>query len=182
MKRTDARVRYTQHVLKESFLTLLRDKPVNRITVKEVCELAELNRATFYAHYSNCFALLESIEQELFDAFRQSLQLVDAFDVSAMINAIYAMVEQHENACRVLIFSGRNSSVLGRMIDLARQESLIRWKQYLPQATEDELEMLYTHLSNGLMHVVVEGYDKYKREDVVAFVNRIMESSLSQFK
>ena len=53
MKRTDARVRYTQHVLKESFLMLLRDKPVNRITVKEVCELAELNRATFYAHYSN---------------------------------------------------------------------------------------------------------------------------------
>ena len=83
MKKTDARVRYTRRVLKESFLTLLRDKPVNRITVKEVCELAELNRATFYAHYSDCFALLESIEQELLDALGQSLRLVDAFDVSA---------------------------------------------------------------------------------------------------
>ena len=88
MKKTDARVRYTQRVLKESFLTLLHEKPVNRITVKEVCELAELNRATFYSHYSDCFALLESIEQELIDAFRQSLELVDAFDVSAMISAI----------------------------------------------------------------------------------------------
>ena len=182
MKKTDARVRYTQRVLKESFLTLLREKPVNRITVKEVCELAELNRATFYSHYSDCFALLESIEQELLDAFRQSLKLVDAFDVSAMVRAIYAMVEQHENACRVLIFSARSSSVLGRMIDVARQESLTRWKQYLPHATDEELEMLYTHLSNGLMHVVVDGYDKYKREDVIAFVNRIVKSSLSVFE
>ena len=57
MRKTDARIRYTQRVLKESFLTLLKQKPVNKITVKEVCEMAELNRATFYAHYSDCFAL-----------------------------------------------------------------------------------------------------------------------------
>ena len=58
MRKTDARIRYTQRILKESFLILLKQKPVNKITVKEVCEMAELNRATFYAHYSDCFALL----------------------------------------------------------------------------------------------------------------------------
>ena len=56
MKRSDARVRYTRKVLKESLLSLLKEKPINKITVKEVCELAELNRATFYSHYSDCFA------------------------------------------------------------------------------------------------------------------------------
>ena len=39
--------------------------------------------------------------------------------------------------------------------------------------------MLYTHLSNGLMHVVVEGYDRYERETVVRFVRRIVQASLS---
>ena len=98
MRKSDARVRYTQRVLKESFLSLLREKPVNKITVKEVCELAELNRATFYAHYSDCFALMESIEQELLDAFGQSLRLIDGFDVSALIAALYTMVEQNGDA------------------------------------------------------------------------------------
>ena len=42
--------------------------------------------------------------------------------------------------------------------------------------------MLYTHLSNGLMHVVVEGYEKYSREEVCLFVNRIVQCSLSQFQ
>ena len=70
MRKTDARIRYTQRILKESLLTLLKQKPINKITVKEVCERAELNRATFYAHYSDCFALLESIEEDLLEAFR----------------------------------------------------------------------------------------------------------------
>ena len=83
----DARKRYTQMVLKQSFLKLLKEKPVNRITVKEVCALAQLNRATFYAHYSDCFALMESIENELIDAFEESLRYVNSFDVTALIEA-----------------------------------------------------------------------------------------------
>lgn len=182
MRKSDARVRYTQRILKESFLSLLREKPVNKITVKEVCELAELNRATFYAHYSDCFALLENIEQELLDVFGQSLRLIDGFDVSALIAAIYAMVEQHEDACRVLIFGDTSPTLLGRMIELAQDTSIAAWRQQLPHATDAELAMLYTHLSNGLMNVVVEGYDKYSREEVISFVKRIVKSSLSLFQ
>ncbi len=182
MKRTDARVRYTQRILKESFLTLLEKKPTNKISVKEVCELAELNRSTFYAHYSDCFALMDSIEQELIDAFERSLKLVDSFDVSALIEAIYVMVEEHEEACRVLIFNGASPSVISRMIRLAREESIGTWKKQLRHASDEELEMLYTHLSNGLMNVVVGGYNKYSREDVICFVNRIVQSSLSLFR
>ena len=76
MEKLDARKRYTQMVLKQSFLELLKEKPVSRITVKEVCALAQLNRATFYAHYSDCFALKESIENELIGAFEKSLRYV----------------------------------------------------------------------------------------------------------
>ena len=42
--------------------------------------------------------------------------------------------------------------------------------------------MLYTHLSNGLMNVVLCVYDNYSREEVIAFVNRIVKSSLSLFR
>ena len=71
MKKNDARVRYTQKVLKDSLLQLLEKKPINKITVKEVCELAELNRATFYAHYTDCPDLLESIENEMPGGFEE---------------------------------------------------------------------------------------------------------------
>ena len=182
MRKTDARLRYTQNALKQSLLSFLKEKPVNKITVKEVCERAGLNRATFYAHYSDCFALLESIEEDLLETFCSSLKLVDSFDVTALIEAIYAMIEQQQEACRVLIFQNACPNVLRRMIDMARSESISYWKKHLRRATEAELEMLYTHLSNGLMHVVVEGYEKYSRDEVVHFVNRIVQCSLSQFQ
>lgn len=182
MKKTDARVRYTRRVIKESFLTLLREKSVNRITVKEVCELAELNRATFYAHYSDCFALLESIEQELLDAFQKALSSVDSFDTNAMITAIYTMIEQHQDTCQVLVFRGKSPSVLSRMIDLAHESTISHWKQKLRHASDTELEMLYTHLSHGLMNVVVGGYEKYDQAEVIQFVNRIVKNSLSLFQ
>ena len=92
------------------------------------------------------------------------------------------MVEQHEDACRELIFKGASPSVLRRMVDVAREPSIASWKQQLHHASETDLEMLYTHLSNGLMNVVVGGYDKYQREDVVRFVNQMVRSSLSEFR
>lgn len=182
MRKSDARVRYTQRVLKESFLSLLRKKPVSKITVKEVCDLAELNRATFYSHYSDCFDLMEKIEQEILKVFEQSLCLIEGFDVTALISAIYNMIERHEDACRVLIFMGASPSMLRRMIDLARDTSITTWKKQLKNVSETELELLYLHLSNGLMNVVLGGYDKYNREDVISFVNRIVKNSLSLFK
>ncbi len=181
MKRNDARVRYTQKILKESFLKLLKEKPVNKITVKEVCELAGLNRATFYAHYSDCFDLMEKIEQELIETFAASIRSIDSFDVRALIEAIYMMVEENEEACMVLVFQGASPSILGKMLALARESSIEPWKQQLKKASEAELEMLFTHLSSGLMQVVVEGYNKYSREELGRFVERIVTGSLALF-
>ena len=42
--KTDARVRYTKMRIREAFLQCLRKKPVNKVTVKELCQLAEINR------------------------------------------------------------------------------------------------------------------------------------------
>ncbi|HBL63947.1 MAG TPA: hypothetical protein DDZ50_04855 [Oscillibacter sp.] len=63
-----------------------------------------------------------------------------------------------------------------RMIALAKEDSIAYWRKELPNASETDLEMMYTHLSNGLMHVVVEGYDKYSKEEMIRFVNRVVKS------
>ncbi len=181
MKKIDARVRYTRKVLKDAFLKLLKDKPVNKITVKSVCELADINRATFYSHYSDCFDLLENIEQEILGQFQKSLKVMDSFNISFLIEAIYKMVEQNQEACEVLIFQGASTSVLTRMIDLAKEQTIQYWKKELKKATDAEIEMLYIHLSNGLMSVVVDGYYKYTKEEVINFIDEIVISSIKLF-
>lgn len=62
--KSDARVRYTKMVIKNSFVKLLAKKPLTRVIVKEICELSEINRATFYKYYCDPYDLLEKLEND----------------------------------------------------------------------------------------------------------------------
>lgn len=57
----DHRVRLTKMLLHDSMLELMKDRPAGKVTVKELCEKAGVNRATFYAHYPDTYALLDEI-------------------------------------------------------------------------------------------------------------------------
>ncbi|MDR2501879.1 MAG: TetR family transcriptional regulator C-terminal domain-containing protein [Oscillospiraceae bacterium] len=69
--RLDRRVRYTRMVIRESFIGLLARKPMSKITVKEICAAADVNRATFYAHYADQYALLGAIEADVLRALNE---------------------------------------------------------------------------------------------------------------
>ncbi len=56
----DPRVRRTRQLLHDAFVLLLARKTFSEISVQDVTEAATLNRATFYAHYPDKYALLEA--------------------------------------------------------------------------------------------------------------------------
>jgi len=59
--RLDPRVRRTRQLLQEALRKLLEQKRFDDITIQDITEAATLNRATFYAHYPDKFALLEEL-------------------------------------------------------------------------------------------------------------------------
>lgn len=71
--KSDARVRYTKMVIKNSFVKLLAKKPLTKVTVKEICELSEINRATFYKYYCDPYDLLEKLENEFLEELENNV-------------------------------------------------------------------------------------------------------------
>lgn len=67
--KTDARVRYTQNIIRDTFLDLLKEKPIHKITIKEICEIAEINRGTFYKHYEDIYDLMQKLEDAALNIF-----------------------------------------------------------------------------------------------------------------
>jgi AcrR family transcriptional regulator len=61
------RTKITKMLLKNALIELMYEKQVTQITIKELCDRADLNRTTFYTHYSNLEELLHDIEQELIE-------------------------------------------------------------------------------------------------------------------
>ena len=53
---------------------MLKEKPLNKITVKEICALAEINRATFYKYYADAYDLMDKIEDALLKELQETVQ------------------------------------------------------------------------------------------------------------
>lgn len=65
MEKENQRVRLTKLLLKEKLEQALMEKPINRVTVKEICQAADINRSTFYQHYADQYELLGEIESDI---------------------------------------------------------------------------------------------------------------------
>ena len=73
-KRKDRRSEYTCAVIKESFLSLLKEKSYDKISISEICKNAEVTRATFYLHYSNLDELFLEVLDEALEISKNSME------------------------------------------------------------------------------------------------------------
>ena len=63
----DRRVKYTKTIIKDTFISLLSSKDINKISVSEICKVADINRATFYRYYLDIYDLLDKIEDDFIE-------------------------------------------------------------------------------------------------------------------
>ena len=66
-KKEDRRVRRTKKLLSQGLIELMQQKQVKDITVRELADLVDVNRGTFYLYYRDIFDMLERLEEELFE-------------------------------------------------------------------------------------------------------------------
>ncbi len=179
--KTDARVRYTKKALREALLKCMEQKPINMITVKEVCEVAEMNRATFYNHYRDCYDLLEQLENDLLGQLKASMEGLSSIDTEGLVSSIFDMIDNNYDICQVLIFNKNDTSLVAKMVALAKEQSMVLWRKYLRKATVQELDMLFTCLAGGLINVIVTTYGVCEREKIIQFVNSTVKNCLSPY-
>ena len=61
----------TRRALREALLDLIEEKGLDRVTVKALCERADLNRGTFYLHYRDVYDLLEQYTDDVLAGFQR---------------------------------------------------------------------------------------------------------------
>jgi AcrR family transcriptional regulator len=85
----DPRIRRTRQLLQQALATLLHTREFDKLSVQEITDAAGVNRATFYAHYPDKFALLECMVAGRFHALLDGRNIV--FDGSCS-NALTGIV------------------------------------------------------------------------------------------
>lgn len=88
------KTRYTRMVLRDSLLELMKQKPISKITIKELCENADINRTTFYLHYTDPYDLLNKIEGETLSwAEKMVSTLLEQTDKNETINILERILQ-----------------------------------------------------------------------------------------
>lgn len=179
--KTDARVRYTKKVLRESLLYFLRFKSITEISVKEVCGRAEINRATFYKHYKDCCDLLEQIENQVLEEYLSSMENIRSLNVRELVGSILDMIDKNRDLCELLAAGRMGDGLVRKMMDVAHREGVAYWRTLLVDTDEDTIEMLFLCLANGLLTLILYGSGKYSREKLTGFADEMVKSCLAPY-
>ncbi|MCD8156054.1 MAG: TetR/AcrR family transcriptional regulator [Clostridiales bacterium] len=160
---TDRRTKYTKSVIRQALFDLMADRPINKITVTDICKAADINRSTFYSYYEDVYALLTSIQNELFENVVISLNRDDWYE------DLLDLVDANKDLCQILIGPHGDSSFIRQLIYLGYENSMKMWKKMYPSASEELCDYTYAYMSAGVIGVlenwVCSGY-KLPTEEV----------------
>ena len=149
----DSRLRYTKACLEEAFLELLAKKPVSDIAVIELCELAGISRKTFYKYYSDQFALLHAMQDDLFQAYREQLEDRPA-EVSQIMPILIRFVDQNRVLMRASFANQGDGNFVDRVLDDLFATYRDAWEQANPALPPDDVEYLFYFAVSGLFGIV----------------------------
>jgi len=163
-EKVDRRVKYTKMVLKESFIKLLEQKDISKITIKEICEDADINRATFYAHYTDQYDLLRKIEKELLDNIRAQIeaftfnQETDKRDEVLLAEKIFEYIKENARLCKLLLNEKGDLSFQKKVMMLV-YDKLITELTHNNKITKEEAEYVYAFTITGCVGLVQKWLD-----------------------
>ena len=156
-EKTDRRIRKTKAQLRAGLAKLMQEKSIKEITVKELVEEVDINRSTFYLHYTDIFNMLSTIEEELLEEIRQTIQNhpVSPFNESSFpfIEDIFHILAKNKDICNALLGPNGDIAFIHRIENLISTHSLNVLRRTFPDTIED-LKYSYSFCLSGCIGLV----------------------------
>ncbi len=165
----DQREIKTKRAIKNAFLILRAQKPIEKITIRELAAFAEISKATFYLHYQDIYDLSEQIGKEVLTNILNSisrpenvLEKPDVF-TREITTAFFSQINLIQ-----LLFSGSQAHILPDLVDSSIREYIYRLK---PEYTDNM--QFNIHLSMLIKGSFYAFYDNYRKYDNAALIDEI---------
>ncbi len=174
--KTDYRKKLTRLMFKNAFVALLKEKPVRSITVRELCEKAEVNRGTFYSHYQDTYALLESVENELVEGLLRTLAPFGGVEEVGFYSALLGFFKENAEACAALAGENGDGAFAERLLAIGK-EFFIRTKETEIKGNSRYAELWYEYASHGCKRILslwIEGGAKEGVEETARLIERMV--------
>ncbi len=165
----DLRIERTKRNIMNAFIELRAKRPIEKITVKELAEIAVINKATFYLHYKDIYDLSDQLEDEVLK------NAVSALSVDALLSADsvkqLAAIFTSPGALFTTLFSGSRTDVAAHKLD-----RLIKERVFL-QHPEWEHDLAVNVKLSAMIYGCFHAFSQYQTADFEAVISAFSDFS-----
>ena len=180
----DLRIVKTIEGIKEAFESLICEKEYGKITVKELCDKARINKKTFYHYYETLDALLSEMQMELSAGFLErikGLRLPEDLDKVNREFFLYSADQglSYEKITCSVTYQSIRDDMIAKVNDAGWQDS----KQY-QKLSDFEKSLLMDFINNSTLsayRVWIESGKAMPLEEVIEINNRIQLGGVKEF-
>jgi AcrR family transcriptional regulator len=144
------RVRLSKQLLKQSLIELLNENSIHKISVREICDRAEVNRSTFYKYFGSQYDLFHEMENEILEHVNQHLSREPSTlegDLSQITDLI-AFLGENAALCRIIINHNIDPLFPEALVDLPCVHQWID-SHFRLEYSKQEMEYVYGLVVNG---------------------------------
>ena len=156
-KKTDRRVRKTKSQLKTGLAQLMREKSIREITVKELVDAVDINRSTFYLHYSDIPGLLAEVENEMMEEMQRAIRehpIDPGKDtVYYFIQDLFHVLDENRQIASALVGPHGDIGFVHKLEQLLEEKSRESLAALVPEKT-GEMKYFYSYCLNGCLGFV----------------------------
>lgn len=185
----DRRAKRSRKMLKQGLLELMREKKFSVISIKDITERMDLNRGTFYLHYPNTTALLQSVEKDLIDEaaviIKEHLQKFgEDKSLSGLFSPLFDYVVVHKLEFETLLANDTTSYFIQRFKDLIQEfgNDILRIKY--KDIPDDKLDYLLGFVGYGLIGLIKFWFDsdlKLSKEVILSDSEKLVEGAAEKY-
>ncbi len=157
----DRRIKRTKKALKNNLLTLLKEKPISKITVKELTELADINRGTFYLHYTDIFDLYCSIKNDFLEELVTTVTVTPTDTLYIYYLNLFLFLEKHIEISNIL---NQDNTFTDQIISILKKQYLESWMQWFSNSNQKHYEYFYCFAAEGSIGIIKHWCQDQKRE------------------
>ena len=173
----------TKQAIRQAFIELLNERPLDKISVKDIAERSTVNRNTFYYYYADIYALVEEIFQTETQLFMEKLHSYASWEEA--FHEATAFVSENKRAVRHLFNSG-NRNILEHYyhkVTYAAMLSYVRGQAEGLSAAEEDVQALaqfYAAALSGMTADWLRGGMKSNVNDQIDRLGRLLEGNIRQ--
>lgn len=168
----DLREKKTKRNIKNAFLQLRAFKPLEKITIKELAELAEISKATFYLHYKDIYDLSDTLEKEVIQLILKDIQTPDiVFSDASQFTKDLALAFYAQRTIIEILFSGSQQSVLPSCIEKELKQYMYQLKPELKENIKFNIALSYQ--IQGSYYAFSENHKQFGADYVLATLSEL---------